>query len=139
MASFSSPNSLPFSTSPNFNPSSPHRSPPALVCPEPAASSLYHMLGLPPTATRHEIKAAYRRLARVSHPDVNQNQNQYQFVSSDEEFARINAGYDATLSDPGKRADYDKESSMRRKAAPLSCRSRYGIRASRSWETDQCW
>ncbi|KAJ6386049.1 hypothetical protein OIU77_029085, partial [Salix suchowensis] len=33
-------------------------------------SSFYEVLGLPRSATGHEIKAAYRKLARTCHPDV---------------------------------------------------------------------
>ncbi len=39
--------------------------------PRPAASSnAFHLLGVPPTASRAEIRAAYRALAKTLHPDL---------------------------------------------------------------------
>ncbi|KAL2254867.1 UNVERIFIED_CONTAM: Chaperone protein dnaJ 11, chloroplastic [Sesamum indicum] len=103
------------------------------------SSSLYDLLGIPATATGREIKDAYRRLARTCHPDV---VAVAQRNKSATEFIQIHTAY-STLSDPHKRADYDRDlfggrggysSSMGVSSAPL--RSGYGVR---NWESDQCW
>lgn len=97
------------------------------------AASLYDTLGVSLTATSQEIKAAYRRLARTSHPDAG---------ASAEDFMRIHDAY-STLSDPGKRADYDRRVSapilqQRGPTRPVSpFTGRFSPR--RTWETDQCW
>ncbi|KAK6793024.1 hypothetical protein RDI58_012105 [Solanum bulbocastanum] len=95
--------------------------------------SLYEVLGIQIGANSHEIKSAYRKLARILHPDV---QN-----SSAEDFIRVQSAY-ATLSDPEKRANYDRKLFGNRIARPVNfspagARSHYTVR--RKWETDQCW
>ena len=63
----------------------------------------YKTLGVPKTANDKDIKAAYRRLARKWHPDVNpQNRKQ-----SEAKFKEINEANDV-LSDPEKRRKYDE-------------------------------
>ena len=63
----------------------------------------YKILGVPKTANEKDIKAAYRRLARKWHPDVNpQNHKQ-----SEAKFKEINEANDV-LSDPAKRKKYDE-------------------------------
>ncbi|CAM8878306.1 unnamed protein product [Rhodiola kirilowii] len=69
---------------------------------------LYDVLNIQTNATFPEIKQAYRRLARVSHPDV--------ASSGTDEFIRIHSAY-ATLSDPQKRADYDRTMFVRLRPA----------------------
>lgn len=112
-------------------------------------ASLYDVLGIQMGATCQEIKAAYRRLARVSHPDVVASG---QKDSSANEFIKIHAAY-ATLSDPEKRADYDRTLFRRRRpvsspfvvsssAAGMGSSSSASVFSGRSrlrWETDQCW
>ncbi|KAJ6938362.1 hypothetical protein NC651_004939 [Populus alba x Populus x berolinensis] len=68
-----------------------------------SASSLYEVLGIQMGATCQEIKTAYRRLARILHPDVAANG---QREDTAYEFMRVHEAYE-TLSDPEKRADYD--------------------------------
>lgn len=58
----------------------------------------YEILGVTPDSTLAEIKAAYRRLARKFHPDVNPQGTKI--------FKNISKAYD-TLSDDKKRAQYD--------------------------------
>jgi DnaJ-class molecular chaperone len=58
----------------------------------------YKVLGVPKSADDKAIKAAYRRLARKYHPDVNKG--------SAERFKEINEAY-TVLSDPEKRKRYD--------------------------------
>jgi molecular chaperone DnaJ len=62
----------------------------------------YAILGVPRNATEKEIKAAYRKLARQYHPDVNPGDKQ-----AEEKFKEINEAYQV-LSDPEKRAAYDR-------------------------------
>jgi len=65
------------------------------------ASSPYEILGVKQDATAAEIRKAYRRLAKSSHPDVNRGDKK-----SEERFKRISAAYDL-LSDAEKRARFD--------------------------------
>ncbi|KAI3816989.1 hypothetical protein L1987_10775 [Smallanthus sonchifolius] len=96
-------------------------------------SSLYEVLGIQIGADTVEIKAAYRRLARVLHPDVGNHD------SSADEFMKVHSAY-ATLSDPGKRADYDRSLFVRQKMAVRSSSpAGYSGYSGRRWETDQCW
>lgn len=98
-----------------------------------STSSLYEVLGIQMHATCHEIKTAYRRLARVVHPDVAVANGQSGQASADE-FMKIHEAY-STLSDPDRRADYDRRLFGRQ--WPVS--SGFSARRRRTWETDQCW
>lgn len=69
----------------------------------------YRTLEVKPTATQAEIKQAYRRLAKLFHPDSNQQ------VSNHDKIARLNAAYEV-LGDPQNRRSYDQQ---RRYAAQL--------------------
>lgn len=62
----------------------------------------YTVLGLPRTASDKEIRAAYRRLARKYHPDLNPGDN-----SAEARFKELQSAYDV-LSDPDKRKKYDQ-------------------------------
>ncbi|PWA34815.1 dnaJ domain-containing protein [Artemisia annua] len=96
-------------------------------------SSLYEVLGIQMGADKVEIKAAYRKLARIYHPDV------ASYDSSADEFMKVHSAY-ATLSDPGKRADYDRTLFARPKMTVRSSSSvGYAGYTGRRWETDQCW
>ncbi|KAB2057720.1 hypothetical protein ERO13_A11G174800v2 [Gossypium hirsutum] len=99
-----------------------------------ACTSLYEVLGISVGASNQEIKAAYRRLARVCHPDVVTIDRK---DSSADEFMKIHAAY-STLSDPEKRAVYDSKLIWRCQR-PLTSASRFSSFTGRSWETDQCW
>ncbi len=61
----------------------------------------YEVLGLGKGASDDEIKAAFRKLARVYHPDVSKEEN------AEEKFKEINEAY-GVLSDSDKRARYDR-------------------------------
>ncbi|KAK3219310.1 hypothetical protein Dsin_013280 [Dipteronia sinensis] len=61
----------------------------------------YGTLGIPKSASNKEIKAAYRKLARQYHPDVNKE------PGATEKFKEISAAYEV-LSDDKKRALYDQ-------------------------------
>ncbi len=62
----------------------------------------YAVLGVPRTASEKEIKAAYRRLARKHHPDVNPGDKQAEAL-----FKEVSEAY-TVLSDPDKRKKYDR-------------------------------
>lgn len=66
-----------------------------------AKRDYYDILGISRTASKDEIKKAYRRLARRYHPDVSDEAN------SDEKFKEISEAYEV-LSDDPKRAAYDR-------------------------------
>jgi curved DNA-binding protein len=61
----------------------------------------YAMLGVTPDATLQEIKRAYRRLARLHHPDLNKE-------ARDDRIKRLNKAYEV-LRDPHKRAEFDAQ------------------------------
>ncbi|GKU90107.1 hypothetical protein SLEP1_g4148 [Rubroshorea leprosula] len=112
-------------------------------------ASLYEVLGIQAGATCQEIKAAYRRLARILHPDVAANG---QGDDTAHDFIRVHEAY-ATLSDPEKRADYDRMLMFRQRLSVGSSRAMSASASSmassvasgfsgymrRTWETDQCW
>ncbi len=60
----------------------------------------YAILGVSKDASQQEIKKAFRKLARDSHPDANN-------ANSDTQFKQINKAYEV-LSDAQKRARYDR-------------------------------
>jgi curved DNA-binding protein CbpA len=62
----------------------------------------YKLLGVKHTASQGEIKSAYRKLARKSHPDLNPDSR------AAREFALLSRAYHA-LSDPQERAYYDQQ------------------------------
>lgn len=66
------------------------------------ARDYYQVLGVSRQASEKEIRAAYRKLARKYHPDLNPGDKQ-----AEERFKEIQAAYDV-LSDPEKRAKYDR-------------------------------
>ncbi|MCO5593949.1 hypothetical protein L7F22_047968 [Adiantum nelumboides] len=130
--------------------------PDATVWPDNRANTtsptLYQVLQIPPTASTAEIKASYRRLARLYHPDAAAHNSTFLFL-------RLHSAY-TTLSDAASRAQYDlhlaaqaprarmarslvpaplsatfSHSSTPRSASP----SGFSPRIGRNWETDQCW
>lgn len=62
----------------------------------------YKLLSVKSTATQAEIKSAYRKLARKSHPDLNPNSQ------AGRQFALLSKAYH-TLIDPQERAYYDEQ------------------------------
>lgn len=66
----------------------------------------YELLGLAPTATADEIRAAYRTLVQIFHPDRLSQFKPESRSFAEERLKLINQAY-AVLGDPGKRAAYD--------------------------------
>lgn len=62
----------------------------------------YKVLGVERTASSDEIRKAFRKLARVYHPDVAKDKK-----SAEEKFKGINEAYEV-LGDPAKRKKYDE-------------------------------
>ncbi|RZS90989.1 molecular chaperone DnaJ [Motilibacter rhizosphaerae] len=62
----------------------------------------YKALGVSKDAPADEIKKAYRKLARESHPDANKGD-----ATAEERFKEISEAYDV-LSDAGRRKEYDE-------------------------------
>jgi curved DNA-binding protein CbpA len=79
----------------------------------------YIVLGVPRQASGEEIARAYRRAARISHPDSGG-------AGSSERFRAVSDAYDV-LRDPGRRAVYDRShpSARSRTAAAPSGSVRY--------------
>lgn len=70
----------------------------------------YRILEVSPTATQAEIKQAYRRLAKLFHPDSNRQ------TSDHDQIARVNAAYEI-LGDPQNRRSYDQQRLQRSQVA----------------------
>jgi curved DNA-binding protein len=68
------------------------------------ARDYYEVLGVQPNASQDEIQAAYRRLSRAHHPDVNKD------PGAEERFKEVGQAY-SVLSDQQSRARYDAERS----------------------------
>ncbi len=61
----------------------------------------YEVLGVTKTSTPDEIKKAYRKMAKMYHPDVNKA------TDAEAKFKEVNEAYE-NLSDPDKKAAYDR-------------------------------
>lgn len=62
----------------------------------------YDILGIPPTASKEEIKKAYKKLAKIYHPDVNSHNN------ANMHFLMIRQAFE-TLYDSTSRHVYDQQ------------------------------
>jgi molecular chaperone DnaJ len=61
----------------------------------------YSTLGVNKGATEEEIKKAYRKLSKKYHPDINKD------AGAEDKFKEVSEAYE-TLSDSGKRSNYDR-------------------------------
>jgi DnaJ-class molecular chaperone len=95
------------------------------------AKSYYETLGLKRDASQKEIKAAYRRLARKHHPDVNPGDR-----SAEGRFKEINRAFEV-LSDADKRAKYDRYGESWEQAEAFEkARAAHGGRGSQTFTFD---
>ena len=73
----------------------------------------YAVLGVQRDASPEEIRVAYRRAARASHPDLHPGD-----ASAAERFKRVQIAYEL-LGDPARRAAYDALKAAKRSATPV--------------------
>lgn len=73
----------------------------------------YETLGVPRDASQDDIRAAYRRLARQNHPDVNKA------PEAEDRFKEVSEAYEV-LRDKEKRAEYDRFGTNRRPGQDVS-------------------
>jgi hypothetical protein len=97
----------------------------------------YTVLGVRRDASLEQIAEAYRRMARKCHPDANPDDPQ-----AERQFMKVQAAFEV-LSDPAKRAAYDRTSisfatvRMTTKPGPVSS-SYYQFPRKHRWERDPC-
>ena len=76
-----------------------------------AGEDYYQLLNIEKSATRDEIKKAYRALALQYHPDINPDED------AEEHIKKLNSAY-AVLSDPQQRQLYDLYGEVPLRARP---------------------
>lgn len=84
--------------------------------------SFYDLLGIPESGSVTEIKNAYKQLARKYHPDVSPPGRVEEYTKR---FIQVQEAYE-TLSDPSRRAMYDKDLKRRDPEGESQCLCIYG-------------
>ena len=77
------------------------------------------VLGVHPTATRSEIKAAFREAAKAVHPDINHS------PEANEAFARIKAAHDALIAQAGNETEQASVKSAAASSARATAQAAY--------------
>jgi len=73
----------------------------------PGARTHYEVLGIPADAAAAEVRRAHRQLAQVLHPDRHAGATEHERALAERRMREVNAAWTA-LSDPGRRAEYDR-------------------------------
>src|ERR1700682_4138641 len=81
--------------------------------------SYYDLLGVPPEATAEQIRAAYRTLVQLFHPDRLAHLKPESRLFAEERLKALNRAYEV-LGDPARRAAYDYANTPRPPAPPES-------------------
>lgn len=89
----------------------------------------YQQLGVPPEASREEIRSAYRCRLRQVHPDLVATASAARQAEATRAAQRVTAAW-ATLGHPGRRANYDE--SLRAPSRPLPLAARAPARTAAS-------
>ncbi|GLJ48861.1 hypothetical protein SUGI_1030440 [Cryptomeria japonica] len=112
--------------------------------------TLYDFLGLPQDATQKNIKEAYRKSAKIWHPDIAMKSESNDHT---QEFLKIRDAY-VVLSDPVARERYDEQLKLHSPQRRMTHDKFPGIVSfdhsngnpcyfssswRSNWETDQCW
>jgi hypothetical protein len=69
--------------------------------------TFYQVLGVAPHATHEELRTAHRQLARVLHPDRLAGSSPAERALAERRMREVNEAW-TTLSEPGRRAEYDR-------------------------------
>src|ERR1700674_4018525 len=75
------------------------------------STTYYDVLGIAPPATSDDIRVAFRRLAKIYHPDKNMGKKDAEKAVTDAKYAEVYEAY-TVLSDPAKRTQYDQQYSI---------------------------
>ena len=94
-------------------------------------ASYYDILGVKKNADDKEVRQAFRRLARQSHPDLNPGDEQ-----AEEKFKRTNEAYEV-LSDPDSRKKYDRYGDKWKLADQIEAQYGEGVGSPLGWTTRQ--
>jgi curved DNA-binding protein CbpA len=101
----------------------------ALILPQALGASngfldYYEVLGVAPSATEEEIKTAYRRAVKRTHPDSNAGD-----TSKVEEYRQVNEAYEV-LNRANSRAEYDRLGQRGSRPTTGNPMRRYGVKSS---------